>query len=60
MVNEDGLKMPVGMQDDQSGTIAFKFVMNPARVDNLDEFYDAFDVNKGSNVKYVVVCNPRN
>jgi hypothetical protein len=34
--------------------------MNPSKVENLDEFYDALEVNKGSNVKYVVICNPRN
>jgi hypothetical protein len=52
-VNEDGLKMP-GAQ----GAIAYKFLMNPARVDNLDDLYDAFEVNRGTNVKYFVMCNP--
>ena len=61
VVNEDGLKMPVPRHsDDQNGAIAFKFVMNPAKVSDLDELYDALDVNKGSNVKYVLIYNPRN
>ena len=32
--------------------------MNPAKVKDLEELYDAFEVNKGTNVKYVVMCNP--
>jgi hypothetical protein len=59
VVNEDGLKIPV-MKGDESGAIAFKFMMNPAKINDLDELYDAFDANKGSNVKYVVICNPGN
>lgn len=31
--------------------------MNPAKFDNLDDIYDAFEVNKGNNVKYVMICN---
>jgi len=34
--------------------------MNPAKIDNLDELYDAFEVNKDSNVKYLIIVNPRN
>jgi hypothetical protein len=35
--------------------------MNPAKINDLDELYDAFDVNKNSNVKYLImVNNPRN
>ena len=53
--------MPVPRHsDDQNGAIAFKFVMNPGKVSDLDELYDALDVNKGSNVKYVLIYNPRN
>lgn len=48
------------MKDDASGAVAFKFVMNPAKIQDLDELYDALEVNKGSNVKYVVICNPGN
>lgn len=62
VVNEDGLKMPVPRdesQNDASGAIAFKFVMNPAKIEDLDELYDAFEVNKGSNVKYLVMVNTR-
>lgn len=29
------------------GAIAFKFLMNPTKIDNLDDLYDAFEVNKG-------------
>ena len=60
MVNEDGLKMPVLHQSDENGAIAFKFVMNPAKIDNVDDLYDAFDVNKDSNVKYLIIVNTRN
>ena len=59
VVNEDGLKMPVSAADAQGeGAIGFKFVMNPTKIDNLDDLYDAFEVNKGSNVKYLLICNP--
>ena len=56
VVNEDGMKMPV--TPDEGGAIAYKFVMNPTKIDNLDDLYDAFEVNKGSNIKYVIMCNP--
>lgn len=49
--------MPIYKQDDAAG-IAFKFVMNPAKIKDLDELYDALEVNRGINVKYVVICNP--
>lgn len=59
VVNEDGLKMPVSIADSHGeGAIGFKFVMNPTKIDNLDDLYDAFEVNKGSNVKYMLICNP--
>ena len=32
--------------------------MNPAKIENLDDLYDSFEVNKGTNVKYVMMCNP--
>ncbi len=50
------MKMPV--TPDEGGAIAYKFVMNPTKIDNLDDLYDAFEVNKGSNIKYVIMCNP--
>lgn len=34
--------------------------MNPAKINDLDELYDAFEVNKNSNVKYLIMVNPRN
>ncbi|TNV85361.1 hypothetical protein FGO68_gene3696 [Halteria grandinella] len=55
VVNEDGMKMPVF---DDGGAIAFKFLQNPTKIDNLDDLYDAFEVNKGTNVKYLLICNP--
>ena len=58
VVNEDGLKMPVSSDGGEGGAIAFKFVINPTKVDNLDDLYDALEVNKGTNVKYVMMCNP--
>ena len=57
VVNEDGLKMPVSFSGEESA-IAFKFVMNPTKIENLDDLYDSFEVNKGTNVKYVMMCNP--
>jgi hypothetical protein len=57
VINEDGMKMPVFRGDD-SGAIAFKFLQNPTKIDNLDDLYDAFEVNMGTNVKYLLICNP--
>lgn len=57
VVNEDGLKLPITKAESNESAIAFKFVMNPAKVDNLDDIYDALEVNKGNNVKYVIICN---
>lgn len=58
VVNEDGMKLPVFTGEDDNGAIAFKFLQNPTKIDNLDDLYDAFEVNKGSNVKYILICNP--
>jgi hypothetical protein len=59
VVNEDGMKLPVFMGEEaDNGAIAFKFLQNPTKIDNLDDLYDAFEVNKGSNVKYLVISNP--
>jgi hypothetical protein len=60
VVNEDGLKMPVPRDgsEEEAASVAFRMVLNPARVGDLDELYDALSVNQGSNVKYVVMCNP--
>jgi signal-transduction protein with cAMP-binding, CBS, and nucleotidyltransferase domain len=57
VVNEDGMKMPIARGDSEA-SIVYKFMMNPSKIDNLDDLYDAFEVNKNSNVKYVVMCNP--
>lgn len=55
VVNEDGMKLAVtGVED----AIAYKFVSNPTKIADLDELYDALEVNKGTNVKYLVICNP--
>ena len=59
VVNEDTLKFPVMTAgEDASGAMAHRFIQNPARVSDLEEIYDALEVNKGSNVKYVMICNP--
>jgi hypothetical protein len=59
VVNEDGLKIPVTLAEGETtGAMAHRFISNPAKVRDLEEVYDAFEVNKGSNVKYVMVCNP--
>ena len=56
VVNEDGLKMPAFHGD--GSAIPFKFLMNPTKIDNLDDLFDALEVNRGNNVKYVMICNP--
>ena len=38
--------------------MAHRFISNPAKVRDLEEVYDALEVNKGSNVKYLMICNP--
>lgn len=60
IVNEDKMKLPIIKGDHTSSAIAFKFVMNPTRIDNLDDLYDAFEVNIGNNIKYVLIYNPVN
>ena len=59
VVNEDGMKMPV-THSDEEGAIAFKFLLNPTKIADLDELYDALEINRDTNVKYVVICNPCN
>jgi hypothetical protein len=51
------MKMPI-VRGECEASIVYKFMMNPSKIDNLDDLYDAFEVNKNSNVKYVVMCNP--
>ena len=58
VVNEDGIKIPV--ISNEEAAITFKFIMNPTKINDLDELYDAFDVNRGNNVKYLIICNPSN
>jgi hypothetical protein len=61
VINEDGMKFPVQLDDSEGmASIAHRFIQNPAKVEDLDELYDAFEVNKGTNVKYVLICNPGN
>ena len=31
--------------------------MNPQKVNDLDELYDAFEVNKDTCTKYFLICN---
>ena len=57
LINEDGMKMPILLNDSTSSAIGFKFVMNPTAIDNMDDLFEVFEVNKGSNVKYVVMHN---
>lgn len=33
-------------------------MQNPQYIYDLDELYDALEINKGTNIKYVVICNP--
>lgn len=59
-MNEDHLKFPI-MKNDQSGiSIAFKIIQNPSRINDVDDLYEAFEVNSDSNVKYFVMFNPCN
>ena len=37
--------------------MSHRVIQNPAKVKDLDELYDAFEVNKGTNVKYVIMSN---
>ena len=57
VVNENKMKLPI-FQDDPSRSIAYKFLLNPTKIDNLDDLYDAFELNKGTNVKYLIISNP--
>lgn len=50
------MKLPV--EKNGANAISYKFIMNPQKINDLDEFYDALDVNKGTNTKYLVICNP--
>lgn len=56
LVNENSMKLPV--EKNGANAISYKFIMNPQKINDLDEFYDALDVNKGTNTKYLVICNP--
>ena len=61
VINGDGMKLPILPRDKDQGVsaaIAYKFLLNPTRIDSVDDLYEAFDVNKGTNVKYVLVYNP--
>eukprot|EP00347_Sterkiella_histriomuscorum_P001728 403370913 len=60
LVNEDKLKIPVYKGDEATQAVGYKFLMNPTTINNLDDLFDAFEVNKGTNVKYVIICNPKN
>lgn len=57
-INEDKVKFPVFKGDEVSRNIALKIIQNPSRVGDLEELYDIFEVNKGSNVKYLLCYNP--
>jgi hypothetical protein len=57
LINEDGMKMPIFRNDNTSSAIGFKFIINPTAIDNLDDLFDAFEANKDTNVKYVVMYN---
>ena len=60
VVNEDGLKFPVMRGEEAMGaSMSHRVIQNPAKVKDLDELYDAFEVNKGTNVKYVIMSNPQ-
>ena len=48
--------MPV--YKDESSAISYKFIQNPQPIKDIDELYDAFDVNKGTNIKYVIIFSP--
>lgn len=45
IVNEDRMKLPISKSDQRYSGIAYKFVMNPERIDNLDDLYEAFLTN---------------
>ena len=49
------MKMPVS--NEIEAAISFRFMLNPTRIDNLDDLYDVFEANKGTNVKYFVMYN---
>ena len=51
--------MPIYKNDITSQAIGFKFIMNPTQIDNLDDLFDAFDVNRDTNVKYFIMCNTK-
>ena len=58
IVNENRIKFPVYKNAEAvDHSIAYKFVMNPVRINDLDELYDALDVNKGQNIKYLIMIN---
>ena len=59
LINEDGMKIPIHKNDSTSSAIGFKFVTNPTPIDNLDDLFDAFEINKDTNVKYVVIFNDK-
>lgn len=58
LVNENKMKFSVGSSgDDTYPAIAYKFIQNPQKIQNLDELFDVLEINRGTNTKYFIILN---